>query len=736
MGESKLNNVKEEAEKIDCTSPHIADDSIQRMKQATTADTTLQTLIRKKIAKSQCQFTLFGGCQGSKGSVLFGTIKSQTESSIWRCHSGNEQEQTGEAKNAEATSRRGRCHVMQKIEQSDSYTWHDVQSYVSLRDALCSRITLYNARRGGEPSRLKLKQWRDAVSKQWIDKETELDEWDKKAVHDNGLITCMSGKGPVRLVPVIFPKDCIPALELISDPTFRKKVGIPYVSHLFIVSGITYSCSTLSEDWPPSTRMPEPPQAFKKKTSLTMQGNMPRNFVLMIENATRKHHWHGTGCTHVGTKKTRQIMKQNFYWQTMANDIDKWRCMVNYEILPLFRLFPHFERVRFVLSDMGDNIDRPRTCGPLWMSHIDARPGISRQNIQGLLQACGELQTDIGKVRWQDIAALHSLQDKENLRAANKLTKGHIQFKNRKMNVKLAAQTLSSQSPLARGFKHPLNATNWAETKIFMRRTQYYLMTICDNSGKRIVEEGILVYIAGWVVRKIVPKVPCLTCRYSLIRPATEECPSSSPAELAPQHRATAITEPRVTSQSSSSAELAPQHRVTATAEPRVTSQMRRMSRRGLKIMQKAMQRKLRSAKKVLLRRTPIDAAEKGGKEGAAEKREEDRMKTGDERVVKERKEALLEDREARLLEDREARLLEDREDCLRTEKKDCLRTGKRDCLRTEKRDSFRTKKRNCLRTVKRHSLRTEKSQPLKIFAVRRMAMMPSLWPKHKQRDN
>lgn len=45
MGESKLNNVKEEAEKIDCTSPHIADDSIQRMKQATTADTTLQTLM-------------------------------------------------------------------------------------------------------------------------------------------------------------------------------------------------------------------------------------------------------------------------------------------------------------------------------------------------------------------------------------------------------------------------------------------------------------------------------------------------------------------------------------------------------------------------------------------------------------------------------------------------------------------------------------------------------------------
>ncbi|ELU12663.1 hypothetical protein CAPTEDRAFT_39725, partial [Capitella teleta] len=141
-----------------------------------------------------------------------------------------------------------------------------------------------------------------------------------------------------------------------------------------------------------------------------------------------------------------------------------------------------------------------------------------------------------GKVRWQDIAALHSLQEKEGLRAANKLTKGHIQFENRKMNVKLAAQTLSrsvasglrfaeesnslmdcsgtiefceiidhlfdvfnSRSPLARGFKHPLNATNWAETKIFLRRARYYLMTICDQSGKRIVEGKRRMGILGFV---------------------------------------------------------------------------------------------------------------------------------------------------------------------------------------------------------------------------------------------
>ena len=32
-------------------------------------------------------------------------------------------------------------------------------SYIELQDAICSRVTLFNARRVGEPSRLKMKNW-------------------------------------------------------------------------------------------------------------------------------------------------------------------------------------------------------------------------------------------------------------------------------------------------------------------------------------------------------------------------------------------------------------------------------------------------------------------------------------------------------------------------------------------------------------------------------------------------
>jgi len=47
------------------------------------------------------------------------------------------------------------------------------------------------------------------------------------------------------------------------------------------------------------------------------------------------------------------------------------------------------------------------------------------------------------KIKWYYIQQLYKLQCDEGLRVGNKLTKKHIYFKNNKMNVKLAMQTLS-----------------------------------------------------------------------------------------------------------------------------------------------------------------------------------------------------------------------------------------------------------------------------------------------------
>ena len=41
------------------------------------------------------------------------------------------------------------------------YTHVGLHEYVELRNSICSRLTLFNARRGEEPSRLKIEQWTD-----------------------------------------------------------------------------------------------------------------------------------------------------------------------------------------------------------------------------------------------------------------------------------------------------------------------------------------------------------------------------------------------------------------------------------------------------------------------------------------------------------------------------------------------------------------------------------------------
>ncbi|XP_065642826.1 DNA transposase THAP9-like isoform X2 [Hydra vulgaris] len=62
-------------------------------------------------------------------------------------------------------------------------------------------------------------------------------------------------------------------------------------------------------------------------------------------------------------------------------------------------------------------------------------------------------------IKWSYIKALHEIQEKEGLKFANKISIKHIYFQRHKMNVKFAAQTLSSSVPNATEFlmfsKHP-----------------------------------------------------------------------------------------------------------------------------------------------------------------------------------------------------------------------------------------------------------------------------------------
>lgn len=127
-----------------------------------------------------------------------------------------------------------------------------------------------------------------------------------------------------------------------------------------------------------------------------------------------------------------------------------------------------------------------------------------------------------GKAFWADIVNLNAVQKQEGLRAANKLTDGHIHFENQKMKVSLAAQVFSrsvscslaymrklkhreflntegtelfinfvdelfdmfnSRSPAHRGSKGPINLSNLKERVEFLESAQQILLSLQVGNG-------------------------------------------------------------------------------------------------------------------------------------------------------------------------------------------------------------------------------------------------------------
>lgn len=118
-------------------------------------------------------------------------------------------------------------HIETTIQHNSSeYTLVGLHEFVLLRDSLCAKITLFNARRGGEPSWLKLSQLEDAFTGRWVDKRAvaKLEEWEQNLFSDM-LIAYQPGKGN-HLVPVLIPADLIHPLKIIADPEIRLKATV------------------------------------------------------------------------------------------------------------------------------------------------------------------------------------------------------------------------------------------------------------------------------------------------------------------------------------------------------------------------------------------------------------------------------------------------------------------------------------------------------------------------------
>ncbi|XP_065683106.1 uncharacterized protein LOC124805787 isoform X1 [Hydra vulgaris] len=116
--------------------------------------------------------------------------------------------------------------TIKKIVNNKTILW-DLHYFVLLRNCTVTRLTIFNARRGGEPARLLLSDWKDADEEVWLDQQRNNCDSTSKTK-----IAYQIGKGN-RDVSIFIPLDTIEAMRILSDIKIRGNVGInlenPYV---------------------------------------------------------------------------------------------------------------------------------------------------------------------------------------------------------------------------------------------------------------------------------------------------------------------------------------------------------------------------------------------------------------------------------------------------------------------------------------------------------------------------
>jgi len=91
-----------------------------------------------------------------------------------------------------------------------------------------SHLTLFNARRGGEPSHLLLKEWEAADKDVWLPQQTieQIDYPAERLLAGSLKIAYQSGKGSQHLVSLLIPTDCVKAMRILVDSKVRRNAGV------------------------------------------------------------------------------------------------------------------------------------------------------------------------------------------------------------------------------------------------------------------------------------------------------------------------------------------------------------------------------------------------------------------------------------------------------------------------------------------------------------------------------
>ena len=117
--------------------------------------------------------------------------------------------------------------IMNKLNKLSQLSNKD---FTLLRDIVVCRLTIFNARRGGEPCRLFIKDWTDAKNKTWISEANSFNlqlKENEKELLKKICLTYQTGKGNNHLVPIIFPQDTFKSIEILCSEEVREAHNIP-----------------------------------------------------------------------------------------------------------------------------------------------------------------------------------------------------------------------------------------------------------------------------------------------------------------------------------------------------------------------------------------------------------------------------------------------------------------------------------------------------------------------------
>ena len=107
---------------------------------------------------------------------------------------------------------------MRKMTEDTFRKWNS-QDFVKMRNLIVSRLTMFNARRGGEPARLTLEEWKEAANDAWVDSQLILTIKDplEKALLNQYKLAYQAGKGSKKLVPILIPNDTLKHIEKLVE---------------------------------------------------------------------------------------------------------------------------------------------------------------------------------------------------------------------------------------------------------------------------------------------------------------------------------------------------------------------------------------------------------------------------------------------------------------------------------------------------------------------------------------